>query len=219
MINNTSGDTFDLGAYWEELHTVGDAIDESIMNVEGGNFRASTIPAHEHNARFKGRPPKKNYDVQFDRPPFIRPVLLPELNASGNLKNKSNGEHRYKEAPVTTTVPNLQYLFANGIGFDSNPDDWFNLYLAKNCNRKTHPKAATCDDLTGELNIKAMVLGSGKIGGKYKGFVDFNKQELMAHLAIYFLHAISPSPQVGMKFKNQTEDPVNGSDLCHSVFV
>ena len=77
VINNTYGNTFDPGAYWEELHTVGDAIYESIMNVEGGNFRAPTIPAHEHNTRFGGRPPKKNYDVQFDRPPFIKSVLLP----------------------------------------------------------------------------------------------------------------------------------------------
>ena len=61
-----------------------------------------------------------------------------------------------------------------------------------------------CDDIEGWMNIKAMMLGAGKIGGKYKDFVDFNKQELMAHLAVYFLHAISPSPQVEMKFKNQT---------------
>ena len=93
VINNTARDMFDPGAYWEELHTVGDAIYESIMNVEGDNVLAPTVPAHEHNARFEGRPPKKNYDVQFDRPPFIKSVLLPELNASGNLKKKSNGEH------------------------------------------------------------------------------------------------------------------------------
>ena len=123
VINNTVGDMFDPGAYWEELHTVVDAIDGSIMNVERGNFRAPTIPAHEHNARFEGRPPKKNYDVKFDRPPFIKSVILPELNAGGNLKMKSNGKHFYKEAPVTTTVPNLKYLFANGIGFDSHPAD------------------------------------------------------------------------------------------------
>ena len=63
-----------------------------------------------------------------------------------------------------------------------------------------------------------MVLGAGKRGGKYKYYVDFNNQELMAHLAVYFLHAISTSLQVDMKFKNQTEDPVNGLDLCHCVF-
>ena len=83
VINNTASDMFHPGAYWEELHIVGDAIYESIMNVDGGNFRVPTVPAHEHNAQFEGRPPKKNNDVQFDRPPFIKSVLLPELNASG----------------------------------------------------------------------------------------------------------------------------------------
>ena len=38
VINNTAGDMFDPGVYWEDLHTVGDAIDESIMNVEGVTF-------------------------------------------------------------------------------------------------------------------------------------------------------------------------------------
>ena len=90
------------------------------------------------------------------------------MNASGNLKKKPNGDHCSKEAPVTTTVPNLQYLFANGIGFDSHPADWFNLYLPKDRNRKTHPKAVTCDDLTGWLNIKAIMLGAGKRGVSIK---------------------------------------------------
>ena len=35
VINNTAGNTFDPGEYWEELHTVEDAVEESIMNVEG----------------------------------------------------------------------------------------------------------------------------------------------------------------------------------------
>ena len=38
VINNTACNTFDPGVYWEELHTVGYAIDESIMNLEWGNF-------------------------------------------------------------------------------------------------------------------------------------------------------------------------------------
>ena len=88
VVNNTACDTFDRGAYWEELETVGDAINEDIMNVEGGNFRAPTVPAHKHNAQFEDRPSKKNYDVRFYGPPFIKSVLLPELNASGNLKKR-----------------------------------------------------------------------------------------------------------------------------------
>lgn len=131
------------------------------MNVEGINFRVPTIPTHEHNIRFEDRPSKKIYYAQFDRPPFIKSVLLPELNDSGNLKKKATGEHCYKEVPVSNIVPNLQYLFANGIGFDSHPPDWFNLYLSKDRNKTTHKKAVTCDDFTGWLNTEPMMSRSG----------------------------------------------------------
>ena len=55
-------------------------------------------------------------------------------------------------------------------------------------------------------------------GGKYKGFVDFDKREFMSHLSLYLLHSISPSPQIDFKFKSEIEDPVNGSTLCNEVF-
>ena len=74
------------------------------------------------------------------------------------------------------------------------------------------------DDLTAWLNIKAILLNGGKGGGKYSRFVSFTKLEVMAHLGLYLLHSISPSPQVEMKFKSEVEDPVNGSNLCSSVF-
>ena len=43
-------------------------------------------------------------------------------------------------------------------------------------------------------------------------------QEVMAHLSLYILHSISPTPQVDFKFKLQGEDPVNENDLCFEVF-
>ena len=39
--------------------------------------------------------------------------------------------------------------------------------------KRTHPKAVTLDDLTGWLNVKAMMANAGKRGGKYSGFKDF----------------------------------------------
>ena len=40
----------------------------------------------------------------------------------------------------------------------------------------------------------------------------------MAHMGLYVLQGVSPSPQVEMKFCSQNEDPVNGNDLCFKVF-
>ena len=74
------------------------------------------------------------------------------------------------------------------------------------------------DGMTACLNVKAMIANSGKRGGKYADFMDFTTCELMSHLSLYLLHAISPSPRLDMKFKIEAEDPVNGSTLCNEVF-
>ena len=49
-------------------------------------------------------------------------------------------------------------------------------------------------------------------------FVNFTKVELMQHLSLYLMHAISPSPQIELKFKTQEEDPVNDSNSCQRSF-
>ena len=74
------------------------------------------------------------------------------------------------------------------------------------------------NDPTAWLNVKTMMANTGKRGGKYTGFKYFTKRELMAHLGVYLLHSIYPSPQIEMKFKCNAEDPVNGSDICNRLF-
>ena len=75
VTDNAAGDQFEPDAYWKLLETSGEVIDESIMNVEDGNFRAPTMPEEKHNISFSGKPTKKNYDVHFYRSPFIKSVL------------------------------------------------------------------------------------------------------------------------------------------------
>ena len=84
--------------------------------------------------------------------------------------------------------------------------------------KETHDKAVTMDNITAWTNVKVVMVNVGSRGGKYNRFVDFNKPELMLHLALYLLRSISPSPQVEMKFKSEQEDSVNGSSLYNEVF-
>ena len=63
-----------------------------------------------------------------------------------------------------------------------------------------------------------MVANVGRIGGKYKGFDNFTKREMMAHLGVYLLHGISPAPQIEMKLISSLEDPVNEYNLCNKIF-
>ena len=63
-----------------------------------------------------------------------------------------------------------------------------------------------------------MMKNAGRRGGKYKGFKDFTKKEMMVHLGVYLLHGISPAPQIEMKFISSLDDPVNGSNICNEIF-
>lgn len=67
---------------------------------------------------------------------------------------------------TTVTVPDLDYLTKKGIYFESEPADWFNMYLPKDRVKFTHPKAATIDEFTSWTNTKAMIgnVGRGGVG-------------------------------------------------------
>ena len=88
------------------------------------------------------------------------------------------------------TVPNLEHLFKQGLGFDSHPAEWFDLFFPAKRTKGTHPKAVTMDDMTAWLNVKAKMANAGKGGGKYKGFVDFDKHEFMSRIYYILSHPL-----------------------------
>ncbi len=47
------------------------------------------------------------------------------------------------------------------------------------------------NELTAWINTKALLLSAGVGGGKYSGFLNFTKEEIMSHLGLYLLHSIS----------------------------
>ena len=53
VTDHTAGDQIAPGVYRKLLETSGELIDESIMNVEDGNFCAPTILKEEHNISFR----------------------------------------------------------------------------------------------------------------------------------------------------------------------
>ena len=115
--------------------------------------------------------------------------------------------------------PILIFCFLHNINLDFHPGEWFNILFPKSRTKNTHLKAVTSEELRYWKNTKAMILNTGRRGGKYKGFKDFTKKEMMAHLGVYLLHGISPPPQIDMKFISSLDDPVNGSTLCNKIFV
>ena len=69
-VQNSAGNDFHPTAYWKEIPSSGDDIDELIMNVDGMRFRAPTTTTEEHEADCANRTKNRNYAETFDRSPF-----------------------------------------------------------------------------------------------------------------------------------------------------
>ena len=61
--------------------------------------------------------------------------------------------------------------------------------------------------------MKADYAGAGPQGSYYPDYIPFTPVEVCQHFAIYFLHRLSPSPRIEMKFNTQAKDRINGNDF------
>ena len=63
------------------------------------------------------------------------------------------------------------------------------------------------------LNLNAALYNAGNM--TYKMFTNFTPEEIEKHIRVYILNGFSPSPDIKMKFRNQSNEPVNGNDAIH----
>ena len=126
-VANTAGDGFQLGVYWEEITADGEFIDKSVMEVNVVSSRAPTTSEAEHTASATFEDQPKKFSFAFDLNPFVSDhALLPKMydrgKSKGQFKKGRDGKYNYKRQSFNGTTPNLQYLFDNGIGFESHLD-------------------------------------------------------------------------------------------------
>ncbi len=76
----------------------------------------------------------------------------------------------------------------------------------------------TISDWCTYSNKKALLCNAGQKGDVYPEYTNFSPSEIKSFLGLYLLNGLNPSPQINMKFKSQSEDPINGNDLCHERF-
>ena len=67
--------------------------------------------------------PKKEYTLNFDRPPFISLCKQPKLNRDQNPMKDRKGDYIYKDRTHTESLPNLDFLESHGINTTSHPAD------------------------------------------------------------------------------------------------
>jgi hypothetical protein len=206
VAENLAGNAFAPGAYWEELVCEGEFVNESIPN----GFRAPTVPLGENSTVRK-----QNYSQKFDRMVFSGKTELPKRYRNDAIAKERNGEIKFEKRAHDFTEVRMDFVRKHKLNVDSHPAHWFKAFLP--IFNEGRVKEYSMENALTWTNARATMENAG-LGGKYSDFTPFNLPELMQHIGLYLLQALSPSPQVEMKFHSQKEDPVNGNDLVHTSF-
>ena len=61
--------------------------------------------------------------------------------------------------------------------------------------------------------MKAQFCNSGKDGSIYCDYTQFTLHDVMKHIGVYFIHRVSPLPQVEYLMYYQVDNPRNGNDM------
>ena len=208
--SNLAGDVFSPGAHWEMLECDGEFVAETIPL----GFRAPTVPAGENSFVRK-----RNYTQKFDRMVFSGKAELPKRMRNGVISRKRDGEIIFETRPHTETEVRMSFVRKHKLAIDSSPVHWFNAFLPIS-NKDAGVSSYSIQHSLIWTNTRAHMESAGVagVGGKYTDFQSFTLPELMQHIGLYLLQALSPSPQVDMKFNSQKEDPVNGNDFVFHSF-
>ncbi len=205
-------------AFWDILMPSNAAVLEPVSKF---NFYAPTIPPED---RDKAPPIKHDFMETFDRPVFEGRMKKFLMTRAGNPKRGEDG------IPMIETVVREKggvrddFVKAHGLDRNTTPQEWFRAFLpdipfcyagGERSKVKRPPPIADWCSFT---NLKATLCNAGQRGYAYPDWAPFTVEEIERHVGIYFLNGLSPSPQLEMKFSNQYEDPVNGSDLCNRIF-
>ena len=110
-VKNFAGEDFSVGTKCE-LEAANDddvCIEEGIGEIGGTVFREPTVRPAEY-AEYEHGATKKNYTLNFDRPPFISSCKHLELNRYQNPMKDQKGDCIYEDRTHTESLQNLDFL-------------------------------------------------------------------------------------------------------------
>ncbi len=201
---------FAPGAKWVLLKAKTTATTEP-MNANS-NLVGPTVPDGEKEKD------KYDFDEEFDRPPFVAMSRVVETLQSGKVAKDRKGNIKWTEEIRSKGRANINWVEAKGLTEFSTPSSWFEALLPEK-RKPSDPRSTVClADWTTYTNTKALLLNAGQPGYLYPEWIPFSVSEVKKFIGLYIFQGLSPSPQLKMKFKPQSIDPINGSDLCWSLF-
>jgi hypothetical protein len=176
------------------------------------HLKGPTIPENEQE------PPKLDFDATWEREPFIAMSKVLKIGLKGNpIKEKNGKAEQYENEIREKGRANTDWLRKEKLTPDSKPHEWFEALLPVNKRPHDPPSAISIAQWTSYTNLRATTCNAGT-PSLYPTWTRFEPQEFQKFIALYIHQGLNPSPQVSMKFRPASDDPIQGSDLCAKVF-
>jgi hypothetical protein len=196
---------FDPSAKWRELVHNEVPVEEP---TRPNYLRGPTVPTNEDEF------PKFNFDETWDRPPFSAMSEVVKLGQRQQPLKDRRGKVLYEKEIRTEGRANLQWLNKHKLTKDSEPHEWFEALLPI---KPTEQSSVSICQWTQFANMRALLMNAGT-AQYYKSFKPFTPEEYKQFMALYIFQGLCPSPRISMKFVPQSEDPIQGNDLCFKIF-
>ena len=167
-----------------------------------------------------------NFAQKFKRAEFTGESLQPSSTQSESNRNKKKRNHKskfesrninYIKKPNRTLLPNIKFTIKHRLDENSHPADWLRAFIP-DTPPKGSPQEYSKKQWCQYTNMKAELDCAGKKnqdGLEYK-FENFTPREIEQQLSMYLFQGLNPSPQLVMKAKPQSVEPIQGNDLISS---
>jgi len=223
-------DSFDKGSRWRILEPSVAALepkceDPSLVDPTTSKYSEGKELSTEKKVI------KMNYQNKFKRAKFEIEALQPskslristvkESKKRKSIKPFASKNISYVKKPIvdkSILLPNIKFTKKHRLDENSQPAEWLRAFVP-DLPPKGSVKAFSKKEWCKYTNMKAELDCAGdktQDGLGYK-FNPFTPQEIEQHLSLYIFQGLHPSPQLIMKTRNQSVEPVQGNDLIANV--
>ena len=221
---------FDEGCRWRLLESDTVAIepiceDPTLLDPTSSKYQATSKSKKAKSSveTEKNRVIKMNYAKKFTRDKFVGEGLQPSqcLRIDEKKKRKrqqtfSSKNIKYTKKPIRNGIlPNIKFTTNHRLDENSHPADWLRSFLPDIPPKGSSPNVFSKKQWCQFSNMKAELDCAGDInqeGLEYK-FENFTPREIEQNLSLYIFQGLNPSPQLVMKTKPQSVEPVQGNDF------
>ena len=161
------------------------------------------------------------FEETFDRAPWTETSDEKEIARGGkSYKKDGSGKDKLNTKVRQQGRPSLEWLQENNLTPESHPIEWLDALMTTGFTQVGGKKKRNTlfSQWTAWSNAKALLGNFADPDGQYPGFKNFKIQEIRRFIGLLILNGLNVSPRMEYKFKTQQQDPVNGNDLCSSVF-